>query len=284
MKLKPLFWIIPCSILLIGIVLFSLSSPTKQMCGDGKCSEKEIQNRVSVCDLDCKDECIQSTAGIEDIEQTCSIGWDSIYIQLVDQGILPREYLMETDEIDFSNEKVREIALYLKRDTPKETAKAIAQWTEFNILYNGDLKYNDCYNKKASEIINEKIGLCSTMSKVNIALLRANGIPAYSITGCWKYNTACNLKQTFFAKRLPKIEAIMVDESGYAATKGGLHNWVIIPLYDDGKIEDIILESTAGNLYTDTCINYRKYYINPEDSKACGLSEFDDYLDDCRGW
>jgi len=283
-KKRNLIWIIPLAILILFIIFFSVLRFSKPSCGDGICQEEEIEEGVSFCDIDCEDTCIQATGAINDTEEVCSVGWEATYLNLIDKGEIDSDFLKETNEIDFSNPSIRALAEELRQDTPKATAKATAKWVYLNINYDFSDVYSDCVSWKASEVLARGSGVCSTMSKLNIALLRANGIPAYSKTGCFKFNELCEFQQSFFGNPLPKFVEIFIDETGYAPTYGGLHNWVVVPLVEDGKIENSILESTSGVLYKDACINYRIYYSSPSDSKACGLSEFDSNLQDCRDW
>ena len=267
-------------IALVAIVaIFSVQKTEAPICGDGICSQEELES----CQSDCIQSCVATGGDIGQTEQKCSIGWKESYTKLEKEGFIQNSWLRETEEIDISNPKIKELAKELRKDTPKETAKAIAKWTYNNIRYASSEGYFDCYSIKASEVIERGTGICSTMSKVNIALLRANGIPAYSITGCFKFNEACKLKQTFFG-RLPKFSPIEVEPSGYAPTKGYLHNWVVIPLFDGQKIESVIIESTSGVLFEDSCINYREYYVAPPDSLTCGLPSFDSNVNDCEEW
>lgn len=284
-KAKPFFYVIPIFIVVILLAIFSFQKYKAPICGDGICQEDEIMSGISFCDIDCKDTCIQTTGSIEgNIEGTCSIGWDGTYLKLLDNGKIKNEYLMATDEIDFNHPAIQELANELRKDTPKETAKNIAKWTYYNIRYDNEDTYYDCKSIKSSEILERGSGVCSTMSKLNIALLRANGIPSYSVTGCFKWIESCKLKQTFFTGRFPRFFAIKVDETGYAPTMGFLHNWVIIQLYEDNELEEIVLESTSGLLYENTCIDYQPYYYAPSDSLACGLNQFDVNLGYCKEW
>lgn len=277
---KELLWLIPivCAILLTVVII--KTSYKHDICGDGICQSKEIVNGTSFCDLDCKKTC--PTGG--DVEQQCSVGWQGVYLNLIEKGNISKDYLAETEEIDFSNQEIQNLALSLKRDSIKDTARAIALWTYTHIMYDNTDEYNDCYGMKASEILERGSGVCSTMSKLNIALLRADGIPAFSDTGCLQFNTACKLKQTFFRLPFPKFASMQVDSSGNVPTMGYLHNWVMIPLYEDGKIEMVILESTSGLLYEDSCINYRVYYQDPGEGETCGLNQFDPNVRDCEQW
>jgi hypothetical protein len=56
---------------IIAIIFFSLvfalavTSPKTEICGDGICQDKEIKEGKSLCDLDCKEQCITATGSIE---------------------------------------------------------------------------------------------------------------------------------------------------------------------------------------------------------------------------
>ena len=281
---KNLYWFLPLIIVIFLAMFISSTKYSRAICGDGICQEGEIIEGRSFCDIDCQDQCISATGSIQDdVEAECSVGWNGTYLNLVDKGVISIDYLMETPEIDFSDSSIQTLANQLRQDTIKETAKSIAEWTYLNIDYTETYTYFDCITTKASEVIERKSGLCSTMSKVNIALLRANGIPAYSVTGCWKFNEACKLVQTFYMKTLAKFLPIKIKD-GFAATTGSLHNWVIVPLYQDGDLKNVLLESTTGTLFKNKCLNYRIYYENPSDSRACGLSFTDSSVDDCKTW
>jgi len=282
MKQKKLFIIIPTAILIIAFISLFFIRYSNPICGDGLCEKSELDT----CEIDCKSNCIQATGATsgDEIEERCSIGWSASYMKGIDDGYVKPKWITQNNEIDFLNSEIQELARELKRDTVKDTARAIADWTYKNIRYDFTDTYDDCHYYKASQILERGSGVCSTMSKLNIALLRANGIPAYSITGCFKFNEACKLQQTFFTGRFPKFVNITIDETGYAPTLGYLHNWVVFPLYNNGQWEEVILESTAGIIYEANCINYREYYTAPSDGLACGLSSVDSKLYDCKEW
>lgn len=279
MKTKYLYWAIPVGLLVIALVLFTVTKSNIPVCGDGLCQKEEI----NVCEVDCKEQC-STQATDEEIEKMCSIGWLATYDIGLQRGFVRQEWMTMDNEINFLDPTIQTIAKTLRRTTVKDTARAIAEWTYQNIDYESTDEFSDCYKVTASSIIERKTGVCSTMSKVNIALLRANGIPAYSTTGCLKFNEACKLQQTFFTGRFPKVETMQIDESGYYPTKGYLHNWVVFTIYDNGEWKDVIMESTSGRIYESSCVNYRDYYENPQESLVCGLNVQDPNVADCEAW
>lgn len=285
MKPHYYYYIIAIIFLAIAIGFFVLIPQHLVKCGDGKCYGSEL----SFCTLDCKEECLNNTEffNIPDEIKGCSRGWqDSYYDTLLKENI-STDYLAETITIDYSNPIIQSLAGQLKRDSAKETAKAIALWTYNNIRYDSENDFNDCIDAKSSDIIQRGYGICSTQSKVNLALLRANKIPARIVTGCFSYNEYCRTRQTIFRVKIPDIYPIMADESGYVSTRGGLHSFIEIKLPDYSGWT--ILESTAGLLYEDTCINYRKYYLSeqdmtPDSANVCGLLPINPYVEDCRNF
>jgi len=285
-KLEPttLILIIVIGILVIGAfsALFFLPQ-TKKICGDGICEVTE----QTFCNLDCTEECIEDTAIIATRgEEFCSTGWEQAFSDTFEEKNISTDYLRETNEIDYSHPNIQSLANQLKKESAKETAKAIALWTYNNIRYDSSNDFNDCEDIKASEIIERGWGLCSTQSKVNMALLRANGIPARTVTGCFTYTTTCRRIQSFFKfLRTPEIFPIETDASGFVSTRGGLHNFVEIRLPEEP--DWVIVESTIGLLYDDTCVNYKKYYtseedISPDSPEVCGLPPNDPFVEDCK--
>lgn len=285
MRFAKLYWILPL-IFLIGLfcLLFILKDNGVK-CGDGRCDSTEI----SFCKMDCKEECmineVIATGGDEMKE--CSKGWQSTYYDILLERNLSTDYLKETNDIDYSNSVIKTIASQLKRDTPKETAKATAKWTYNNLRYDSLNTYNDCVDAKASDIILRGYGICSTQSKVNLALLRANGIPSRIVTGCFTYSGFCKNIQTFFRIPVPTVFPVEVDNSGYVSTRGGLHAFVEILIPEEK--EWVILESTIGLLYANNCVNYRTYYtsendMTPDSPKVCGLAANNPYVNDCKEW
>lgn len=270
--------------MLVGLIVIFVSIPTREeLCGDGIC----LASEVSFCNLDCKSTCLNNsdvvaTAGFE---TTCSRGWADAYFDVLIEKEINLDYLKETEQIDFSHPTVQSLATQLKKETAKETAKAIAKWTFDNIRYDTSNDFNSCKGVKASEVIERGFGICSTQSKVNTALLRANGIPARMVTGCLTFSEACRRIQTFFRRRVPTAFPVDIDDTGHAPTRGGLHNYVEILLPEEENW--VVMESTVGLLYDSTCINYESYFvtekdITPDDDEICGLLRSNPLVEQCR--
>lgn len=264
-------------VLIIGLILFTTYvKKVNEICGDGYCTKKEMTE--GYCNLDCYEQCLGTTKSLS--EEDCSIGWDISYQNLLIQENIDFKYLEETNEIDYTNPIIQNLAYQLRKNNPKETVKSIAKWTAENIVYDSTQQYEDCRSKKSTEIIERGTGVCSTMSKVNLALLRANGIASRSITGCFKYLEKCKYIQTIFRIKLPPF--LQINKSlENIPTLGGLHNFVEVYLPEEGWV---LLESTTGDLYENKCINYDYYYINPKDQLVCGLPNYSPLIDQCIMW
>jgi hypothetical protein len=85
------------------------------------------------------------------------------------------EYLSATELCDCDNIEVKNRARELTKDaaTPKEAAMNIFNFVRDQILFG----FNR-YDAKASETLKGEIGFCITKSTLQVALLRAAGIPA----------------------------------------------------------------------------------------------------------
>jgi len=95
-----------------------------------------------------------------------------------------KDFLIETHFCDFKNSNILEVANQIKSNCSNEKELAIKLF-EF---VRDEIKYTiGPWNKKASETLNEKIGMCTTNTNLLVALFRAVGIPAgyciYKVVG-----------------------------------------------------------------------------------------------------
>ena len=102
-----------------------------------------------------------------------------------------KEYLQETDIIDFSNKEVHELAIHLASgcDTDEKIAKNCFEYVRDKIHHSGDYKHT-ITTSTASEVLLHKTGWCYAKAFLLAALLRANGIPtgfAYQRLSCSEY-------------------------------------------------------------------------------------------------
>ncbi len=102
-----------------------------------------------------------------------------------------KNYLKETDIINFSDPGIRELALYLRQGSISdlEIAKNSFLYVRDQIRHSGDCQ-DEVTTLKASEVLKYKTGWCYAKSHLLAALLRANGIPtgfSYQRLSCSEY-------------------------------------------------------------------------------------------------
>ncbi|MCG3682614.1 GNAT family N-acetyltransferase [Aliarcobacter butzleri] len=102
-----------------------------------------------------------------------------------------KEFLEETQIIDFKNEEVFSLAHELAKDctTDEEIAKNCFIYVRDNINHSGDFK-DEITTCKASDVLKYKTGWCYAKSHLLAALLRANNIPTgfcYQRLSCSEY-------------------------------------------------------------------------------------------------
>jgi len=102
-----------------------------------------------------------------------------------------KQYLEQTEIIDYSNKEVKALAVDLAKDcnTDTQIAKNCFEYVRDNINHSGDHK-DDITTYKASDVLKYKTGWCYAKSHLLAALLRANGIPtgfSYQRLSCSEY-------------------------------------------------------------------------------------------------
>lgn len=145
-----------------------------------------------------------------------------------------KDFLLPTKYCDSTHPEVVNLAAKLARSTDKETA--IAVW-DFITLF--DYRF-DFWNVKASETLAKRQGMCTNKANLQIALLRANGIPsAYGVMKIRRSAFERIATTEFFAK----ISPITTHVFCYVYLNG---RWVASDatrdrklIYDNPKVDDI---------------------------------------------
>ncbi|MBU0958211.1 MAG: transglutaminase family protein [Nanoarchaeota archaeon] len=290
---------------LVGIVIFQNLA---NECGDDICELSDLKT----CGQDCKPTCSygyysgligknMSKEKVQElVREECSPLWDDIYTESrVSLGISD-DYVSRTREFNFDNWEVQKVLPEFKgKYTKAETiTRAVGDWVYFNVEYHGYLDFNDCFRNRASDIIRRGYGLCSTMTKVNIALLRGMGIASRPVLGCvhsaefyssvpLSYQERPLLQklvdQPIFRK--PNVPAIELDPEveGIVTSRGGLHTWLEVWLPEKGWV---ILEPTTGYLIDPKSTDYLVYKREPNDADFCGLDNqlHSSFLQKCRAF
>ncbi|MEA1880496.1 MAG: transglutaminase family protein [Campylobacterota bacterium] len=102
-----------------------------------------------------------------------------------------KQYLEETEIVDYSNKEIYTLAISLAKGCTTDTqiAKTCFEWVRDNIKHSGDHK-DDITTCKASDVLKHKTGWCYAKSHLLAALLRANSIPtgfSYQRLSCSEY-------------------------------------------------------------------------------------------------
>ncbi len=89
------------------------------------------------------------------------------------------EYLKEDTIIDYTNEKIMELSdlLYKKSDNETEYIKSAYEYVRDDISHSADIN-EDKITCSASEVLENKHGICFAKSHLLAALLRCKGIPS----------------------------------------------------------------------------------------------------------
>jgi transglutaminase-like putative cysteine protease len=192
-------------------------------------------------------------------------------------GISP-EYLVDSDSFDIYSPDIQAIAAQaLTKSDFDDALKFVIGHTYDNICYT--LAGNDCKETSASQVITRGYGLCSTMSMVNIAVLRSMGIAARPVSGCYKSATSCNPVLSIFPEQPKLAPAYFEDDRVYIGRvdtgQQGPHAWVEVWHPEKGWL---IIESTLGEVIPSSCANYRPVYINTVNIEDfCSLPKEDYY-------
>ena len=103
-----------------------------------------------------------------------------------------KNYLRETELVDFSDTKVKQLAHSLAKDTTSDTeiAKNCFTYVRDEINHSGDIVDDTVTTYRASDVLKYKTGWCYSKSILLAALLRANNIPTgfcYQRLSCSEY-------------------------------------------------------------------------------------------------
>jgi len=222
-----------------------------------------------------------------------SSNWDTEYSIARTQANIPNKYVESTYEFDYNAPEIHSIVEEFKTREYKnieELIEGVGSYSYNKLNYNPNSTYDDCLVSSASEIAIREEGLCSTMSKVDIAILRGLGIASRPVTGCvyTSDNESCvplsfqkaRLQSALGFERQRKTEKIEVED-GIVVSKGGLHTWVEVWIPERGWT---ILEATTGYLVDYKCEEYIRHKEEANTNEICGLTYLTnkDFIDKCE--
>jgi len=256
----------------------------KAVCGDGVC--EQLENRIN-CPADCGLENTFCGDGVCEMPETedicpedCTVrSWILDYDRARRRAGISGSYLKETRDFDYSSRNIMELVYDIKYSTgsAEEAVKKTAREVYSKVSY-VTLPGQDCARYSASEILARGYGLCSTMTKVNVAILRGMGIAARPVVGCATNKRSCQPLAILPGTKLPKIGDIRIED-GKGVVGGGLHAWVEVWLPEKGWV---LLESTAGIVYkSPKCTRYDVFMENPSPNNLCWISDMS-YVRSCK--
>lgn len=202
-------------------------------------------------------ECSLTCRGVEEFSST--------YADKRRDAGLSDAYLYSDYYFDLNDESVASLAEELKVEgDPLESLRSVLDWTHEHIRYDtSTLTLDYCLDNTASELLQKGRGVCSTMSRVNIALLRSQGLAARSAVGCGRqrscleYATLPLEEKSLYEKfSQPPVREVYQGRE-YAVLGGGAHTWLEVWIPEYGWVYG---ESTSGKIHPLSCIAYDQYY------------------------
>lgn len=201
-----------------------------------------------------------------DIVKTVEGQWDiSEIVESKGYGI----YLVEERDFDYSDTFIQNLAKNIKSSTstPDAAVKQTIRYVVQNIKYSSAITVPYCYEETASSALESGVGDCVSMTRANVAILRAMGIPARSVGGCLTRERCAPL----FAV-VPGLEAQVTPMSEDDFKKRGfLHEWGEYFSVEDNSWK--IFESTSGQIYDASCETYVQYSYDSNQYNRCVIQD-----------
>lgn len=188
------------------------------------------------------------------------------------------QFKVEEHDFDYSHPDIYNLAESIKESSssPKDAIDKTIKYTVQNVKYSSKISVNYCYSEKASDVLNSKVGDCVSMSRLNTALLRAQGIPARTMGGCLSSYKRCIPLFSVIPGEEAKV--VPMTEGDYKK-RGYLHEWV--EAYDGEKW--YLIESTSGQSFPMDCITYLEYGYDSNRYNRCVITD-QTFWNECRGY
>lgn len=199
--------------------------------------------------------------------------WQESYEQsALEAGLNPKYF--DHDSIIDTNEEMVLIASKIKEDSinAKDAVKTTLDYVYSTVRYTPSNPA--CYQESATDVFNERVGNCVSMTKLNVALLREMGIAARPAGGCISQSFSCNVLFSFHPERTPQFVPVQLDDN---FKRGGLHEWFEFWLPDEGWL---IGEATSGQVFSKSCVSYDYHDYNTDSVGMCVIQDFN-YIRQC---
>ena len=203
--------------------------------------------------------------------------WD-ISKQVREQGL--EKYLVEEADFDYSHPGIQQLAKNIKSTTssPYDAAKFTAKYVYDNIPYKSDVSVSYCYQETASSTLEAGTGDCVSMTRMNVAILRAMGIPARSVGGCLKSSQRCTPLFAAYPGVEAQVTQMIPDDF---KKRGFLHEW--LEAWVGPEKGWITVEATSGQLFSmdGNCNQYIKYGYDSNQFDRCVITS-QSFWDICK--
>jgi transglutaminase-like putative cysteine protease len=203
---------------------------------------------------------------VKEVKEPVKGNWD-ISEQVEQQNL--QQFLVEEIDFDYSNPAIQQIAKDIKANTqdPYEAARVTARYVYDTIRYSSNIDIPYCYSETASSTLEAGFSDCVGMTRMNVAILRAMGIPARSSGGCLRQTQRC---APLFAVA-PEIEPQVTPMTEEDFKKRGfLHEWLEFWTPETGWQ---ITEATAGRIYTLECPMFIQYHYDTNQFDRCVITD-----------
>ena len=177
------------------------------------------------------------------------------------------QYLVKESDFDYTHPEIQQIAAEIKSssESPYDAVKKTAKYVYDTIDYDAKVTITSCYTETASSTLELGKSDCVGMTRVNVALLRAMGIPARSVGGCLKSTERCS---PLFAVA-PAAQTVPLREGDFKK-RGALHEWLEAWVPEKGWMK---IEATAGQVFSSSCGQYIVYAYDNNQYDRCTIQD-----------
>ena len=194
--------------------------------------------------------------------------WQETYAEASAVANISQDYLKH-DSIINLNPDIESTASSIanKSKTAKEAVANTLEYVYETVAYTRQSTLESCYDQTATDVFKIGTGDCVSMTKLDVSLLRQEGIAARPAGGCISSNFACGALFSINPGRIPKFEPVRLNDT---QKRGGLHEWMEIWLPDTGWI---LGEATSGQMFPLSCTSYNFHDFNTDSIGICVLTD-----------
>lgn len=183
-------------------------------------------------------------------KETINTDWKLEYFEQVKIAGL-ESYITIPSELESSSPELEQLILEVNKTakSAEDAVRKIIDWTYYNIKYQPNTN-KFCPSETPDDIIAFGTGNCVSMTKVNLAALSKLGFAIRPTSGCISKQDTC---RPLFSVEPDRVRQWVPVTEGDNELRGGLHLWLEVWIPEKGWV---IVESTAGTLYSEGCNDY----------------------------